>query len=155
MTISELGSLGEFVGSIAVVITLIYLTTQLRHNTRAIRAAALQALDKSITDNMAIWGSSRENALLLERGLQSSDPLPHDDETHFRMLIVPFFLSMDSNFWSHRNKLLPEELWERELTALRVWVTAPGGRRIWKTAYVSRPFREFVEAKLLKDERPA
>ena len=53
MTISELGSLGEFVGSLAVVVTLIYLTTQLRQNTKAVRAASTQALDRSITGNIA------------------------------------------------------------------------------------------------------
>lgn len=35
MTIMELGALGEFVGSIAVVITLIYLAMQIRQNTRS------------------------------------------------------------------------------------------------------------------------
>ena len=33
MTIFELGALGEFVGSIAVVVTLIYLALQIRQNT--------------------------------------------------------------------------------------------------------------------------
>ena len=35
MTIFELGALGEFVGSIAVVVTLIYLAMQIRQNTRS------------------------------------------------------------------------------------------------------------------------
>jgi len=38
MTIQELGALGEFVGSIAVLITLIYLSVQVRQNTRHARA---------------------------------------------------------------------------------------------------------------------
>ena len=38
MTISELGSLGEFIGSIAVLITLIYLAVQVRQNTRHAQA---------------------------------------------------------------------------------------------------------------------
>ena len=36
MTIIELGALGEFVGAIAVVATLVYLTAQIRHSTRVI-----------------------------------------------------------------------------------------------------------------------
>ena len=38
MSISELGSLGEFIGSIAVLITLIYLVFQIRQNTLSIRS---------------------------------------------------------------------------------------------------------------------
>ena len=38
MTISELGSLGELIGSIAVLVTLIYLAVQVRQNTRHVQA---------------------------------------------------------------------------------------------------------------------
>ena len=153
MTISDLGSLGEFVGSIAVVVTLIYLTTQLRQNTRAIRAAATQALDKSITDNIALWASSRETAVLMERGLEAYESLSEEESIHFHTLISVFFLSMDSNFWSHRNSLIPDELWERENAVIRAWVNTPGGRIAWerKRSQVSRPFREYVESRLLGD----
>jgi len=37
MTISELGSIGEFVGAIGVVITLIYLAFQIRQNTTQLK----------------------------------------------------------------------------------------------------------------------
>ncbi len=35
MTIMELGAIGEFVGAIGVIATLIYLALQIRHNTRS------------------------------------------------------------------------------------------------------------------------
>ena len=151
MTISELGSLGELVGSIAVVVTLVYLTTQLRQTTTAIRAAATQALDQSITENIGLWASSRENALLMDRGLDSYESLSEEESTHFHMLIAAFFLTMDSSFWSHRNGLLPEELWEREQEVLRAWLQKPGGRIAWdqKRSQVSGPFRRHVESRLL------
>jgi len=38
VTIAELGAIGEFVGSIAVFVTLIYLSVQVRQNTRHVRA---------------------------------------------------------------------------------------------------------------------
>ena len=38
LTIQDLGSLGEFFGSIAVLVTLVYLTLQTRQNTLAIEA---------------------------------------------------------------------------------------------------------------------
>jgi len=39
MSIADLGSLGEFVASFAVLITLIFLTFQMRQNTKAVRAS--------------------------------------------------------------------------------------------------------------------
>ncbi len=151
MTISELGSLGEFLGSIAVVITLVYLSTQLRQNTRAIRAAATQALDQSVTQNIAMWSTSRENAVLMERGLHSPEALSEEESIHFYTLISAFFLTMDSSFWSHENGLLPDELWDREQEVIRAWLNEPGGRIAWqrKRSQITRPFREYVEAHFL------
>ena len=44
MSIMELGALGEFVGAIAVVITLAYLAIQIRQNTRAMEESKRLAL---------------------------------------------------------------------------------------------------------------
>ena len=47
MSITELGALGEFVGAIAVVATLIYLAIQVRQNTGMMRAQIYQARSDS------------------------------------------------------------------------------------------------------------
>ncbi len=39
-----LGDLGDFVGAVAVVVTLVYLTVQLRQNTAALRSNSWQAI---------------------------------------------------------------------------------------------------------------
>ena len=150
----ELGALGELVGAVAVVVTLIYLTTQLRQNTRAVRAASLQALDKRVTDNIALFAASPENAALMERGRLAHETLSEDEQAHFFLMISAFFCSMDSFFWSHRSKVLPQELWAREQEILKVWANTPGGRIAWQGAFVSKPFREYVEAHLLEPALP-
>lgn len=48
MSISDLGSLGEFIGSIAVLVTLIYVALQIRHNTHATRAASHHAITDAL-----------------------------------------------------------------------------------------------------------
>jgi hypothetical protein len=47
VTLNELGSLGEFISGIAVVVTLIYLAVQIRHNTRAVRSSMHHAMIES------------------------------------------------------------------------------------------------------------
>ena len=46
-----LGNYGEFIGAIAIVITLIYLAVQLRQNTTSVRASAYQ---EWVTSNVEI-----------------------------------------------------------------------------------------------------
>ena len=43
MTLSDLGSIGELIGGVAVVVSLIYVALQIRQNTRAIRASSHQS----------------------------------------------------------------------------------------------------------------
>ena len=131
--------------------TLIYLTTQLRQNTRAVRVASLQALDKSVTDNIAIFAT---HAVLLRQGMQEPSTLSDNEQFRFHLLVSMFYLSMDSFFWSHRNRVLPIELWTREQGALKDWVNSPGGRTAWQSAHLSRRFREYVEAHLLEPALP-
>lgn len=42
VTIQELGSIGELVGALATIATLVYLATQIRQNTNATRVSSLQ-----------------------------------------------------------------------------------------------------------------
>jgi len=48
VSISDLGSLGEFIGSIAVLVTLIYVALQIRYNTHATRAASHHAITDAL-----------------------------------------------------------------------------------------------------------
>ncbi len=41
MDLTQLANLGEFIGGVAVLVTLIYLAAQIRQNTRSVEAAAL------------------------------------------------------------------------------------------------------------------
>ena len=44
MSLEDLGNLGEFVGAIGVVVSLVYLAYQIRQNTAAVRASTHQAM---------------------------------------------------------------------------------------------------------------
>ncbi len=52
LTIQDLGALGEFFGSIAVLATLVYLALQTRQNTMAIRGSARCSSDQRTSDQL-------------------------------------------------------------------------------------------------------
>ena len=47
MTLSELGDLGDFLGGIGVIVTLVYLAIQIRRNTQAVRSASLSPEERT------------------------------------------------------------------------------------------------------------
>ena len=74
MTIAELGSMGEFVGSIAVVLTLIYLAGQVRYAKTEARRALSQGRSEAIRD-LIRWGS---NEKLIGLNMKIRDALGSD-----------------------------------------------------------------------------
>ena len=56
MTIQDWGALGEIIGGFGVIITLLYLATQIRQNTKHVASASLQAMehDKQATQSKVL-----------------------------------------------------------------------------------------------------
>jgi len=69
-TIQDLGAIGEFVGAFTVVVTLIYLTLQVRQSTAQARLTSIQAVNASndsafnpiyIPENARVWALGQED----------------------------------------------------------------------------------------------
>lgn len=71
MTIAELGSLGEFVASFGVLITLIYLVIQLRQNTKAIRLNTTISVTEELQDMFGLMASDEGLAEVFAEAAQN------------------------------------------------------------------------------------
>ncbi len=78
MTIQELGSIGEFVSSIAVLVTLIYLVIQIRHNRNATVASTLQ-MTRIQFQNIAIANRDSAIAPIIIKA-DKGEPLTEEEE---------------------------------------------------------------------------
>ena len=75
MSIMELGALGEFVGSIGVLATLIYLAIHMRQNTMAVRLNTAHAVTGELQEMFGLLASHQELAKIVnEVGLSR---VPH------------------------------------------------------------------------------
>ncbi len=162
MTIQDLGNLGEFVGAIAVVITLVYLvlqirqnTVQLRQNSRAVQASVIQANAESgnRVREMVILNTDLSDLYL--KGLEGYVDLDRRERLRFGMLLGNFTSSLQAIYV--RNVVLEIDL---EGTAgisdvLNYYLHQPGYREWWnrnREAY--RPvFRDFVDERLADVDR--
>jgi hypothetical protein len=59
MTIAELGSLGELIASLGVLVTLIYLAIQMRQNTKAVRLNTAHAITEEFQEIFSLLASNR------------------------------------------------------------------------------------------------
>lgn len=111
MSITELGAIGEFIGSIAILVTLAYLavqTTIMRRETataaRANTYNAFQAINHAIV-------ASEEVALLYERGLRDPMALSEGETLRFFMLLREAMNAYAELYQQYRSGVIREQDW--------------------------------------------
>lgn len=117
MSVMELGALGEFLGSIGVIVTLIYLAIQVRQNTRSMDEAQKIALaDNYVARVNQIEQSSRSLALsdhladIIAKGReQGPSSLSPEEERRFRAWVLAQFHRVDSQWYQLQKGMLDEE----------------------------------------------
>jgi len=87
MNWEAIGAIGEIVGALAVVVTLVYLVIQIRQNTAAVATATYESTMTGFNDINVVVASDPELARLLDRGTQNSDALSVGEITQFNFLL--------------------------------------------------------------------
>ena len=151
MTLQDLGGVGEFIGGIAVVISLVYLAVQIRQNTKSVRTSTYQAiLDSSRSDTELLLVHPH-----LERvyrvGRRNPEKLNDDERPLFRMLVAQLLLSSESLFLQHQQGAIDSDYWQRRQQTLRGLLSQPGVRQWWAARgtpreYYDPGFRELVDS---------
>ncbi len=72
-TLSALGSLGEFIGSIAVLATLLYLVIQIRETRKAAQAAVIWERARAARDMGMLWSTNLQVAELMQEFGQTTE----------------------------------------------------------------------------------
>jgi hypothetical protein len=129
MNIEQLGSLGEFIAAIATLATLVYLTVQIRQNTKQLRfsnaASLLQGMNTAFDpvyegDNQRIFHKA-----------MSGEVLPAEEMMAFRFIcfrIFSHFYQLDK--YGNESHLTSPEI-EMHRNVLLTMLTAPGIRTWW------------------------
>ena len=147
MTIQDLGAIGEFVGSIGVVATLIYVGVQVRQNTRALTSATMQSVSQ-VTGEVF-----KNNCEDLERTQQfvelSSKPSHSIAERMFYLgFAMQAFRAQENAYFQRQLGTIDPATVSLE-KRVRAVVTSPAYKRLWDDGipqtYLSDEYIAFVE----------
>lgn len=129
-----LGNLGDFLGGIGVVVTLVYLAMQIRHNTQGLdqnnelmRLSFESELRRNIIDLRLSVAGDAELADTWRRGLRGLDQLDATEAARFELVMGNLFGIMRAQFDASTRGLysLVQTPW------LRVIASSPGFREQW------------------------
>jgi len=151
-------AIGQMIGALGVIVSLIYLALQVRADARARRAQTLHDLATAISSYAQSIVENEDVAELWTRGLERLDSLNTVEFVRFNFMATRLFRTHEEAYQQHRLGHLPLPLWQdcfenvldRQLSfpGLRSWLQ--GGAR---NAY-SVKFRELLDAKLAENRPP-
>lgn len=149
MNWDAIGALGELLGSITVLITLIYLAIQTRSINKQSKAEARYAFVDAVGEINMVIGQSQANASVFRRGLEEIANLNSDEKMQFLMYVGQY-----SNLWSVMHQLndddmLPQTQWKIVCTDIVSVLGSDGGRWFWNNGgsdAFDNSFSEFVSS---------
>lgn len=153
--LDALGNLGDFIGGIAVVVTLIYLAVQIRQNTRTIRTSAMQSSMLAAQNIGMIPAQDRDLARVVRIGLTMPDELDEDEFQQFRYFLMSMLRVHEDMFVQHQAGVVDDETWIARSSSLITILSMPGGRRIWEASSAYRADFKAWMASELDREPPA
>lgn len=128
MNWEAIGAVGEIVGALAVVVTLVYLVKQIQQNTAAVATATYESTMSGFNDINVVVASNPELASLLDKGTQNPDALNAEEVTQFNFLLRCYANQWWKLFKLHQRGSLSEDDWSVFAREAAQFLDQPGCR---------------------------
>ena len=142
MNWDALGAIGEMLGAIGVIATLLYLSVQIRQNTRAIRGSTLNAVTQHQQFELR-W--SAEIGPSIRKAIHTPDEMSEDDVWQVSEMLTAFFVARQNEFSQYTQGLLAKEDWTSRESIIRVTLGMEWAQHWWRTYGKDTFTTEFVE----------
>jgi hypothetical protein len=147
MNWDAIGAIGEIAGAIGVIVTLIYLAIQLRQNTRASHATAVQNSMENSARFSELISTDRDLGRTFWLGLSNPEELNAEEMRRFVSILNVFMRRESVAYYLYQEGTMPKELWAARVASLTGALNQPGLKVYLESAAESLPseFRAFVE----------
>jgi len=157
MDITTLAAWGEFLGGIAVVVSLIYLAGQVRQNSNLLRASATSTTSQLHMGQNEIIAKDPEVAAVFHKGISDPGSLSEAERARFDTMLAIQVQAMHQSFEFQKKGIGSEAFWCFTDTGMRWFAARPGFRSYWletsrwPNAYIPA-FRDYVNRLIREGE---
>jgi hypothetical protein len=127
-----ISAVGQIVGALAVVISLIYVAREIRSNARAARDASERSMSDRISQIIQQLSSRPELRELYYRGIRDYESLEGADLVGFGVFMLEVFRSNEELYYQLLEGKLDPRLWSGPEAALRGINAYPGVQAWWR-----------------------
>src|SRR3954470_20144745 len=126
-------AIGQLAAALVGIPSLIYLATQIRHQTKERQQAAVHALTEQFGDLTRSLHDQSEMADVFLRGLHSFKDLTPVEKVRFSAFFNRFMNVFEGMYFSHREGILIGSSWGAVERIIEDIVANPGLRQWWET----------------------
>ena len=158
MNWEAMGSIAELLGALGVIVSLVYLATQVRSNTAAIRAGTSQDVTNrasEISQSISLDPSATE---IIYVGLRDPDALSAEQRRQFGGILLAIFRAYENVEYQFRGGFLDQGEWSGLSSNLRSTATQPGFVTWWTRhgRHGFNPeFQSFIDEVIAEHEQSA
>jgi len=144
MTLQDWGAIGELLGGIAVVASVLYLAIQIRHG--------LQGYQSNITQQITSHFSLLQLEIAKDAGLftawtkaQRGEPLSEDESARVLQIVSSYLIGFENMYYQYRQGMLEENAWRARRNVIANLIKIPG-TDAWWSEFGTRQFpADFVQ----------
>ncbi len=150
MNWEAIGALGEAIGAVAIIITLIYLAMQIRQSTQLSKASAQQLLSHQLSTYQERIVANPERLRVFRSAMVSWDRLSSDDQAVAHLLFGQIVNHFEQTYYLNETGLVPTAMFDTYRALALSLIQSPGGSEFWKAMQlmINDEIREYLDAQL-------
>ena len=160
-----MASLAEIVSAFALIISLLYVASEVKQNTKATKSTTYQAIHNAEDQYWSSLSSNKELSNIWNQGLKNGMSfLNTDQQTQFTISIRRLIYMFQNVHYQKRKEVVDDELWDAWVASLDEFLSEPGFQDVIQLTkpHLSSYFNELIDSRLeekgikilLRDEQP-
>ena len=146
MNWEAIGAIGEVAGAVGVIASLLYLSLQIRQNTRQVRVATHDGTTRDFRHfiRAVLTGGFTE---VFSQGLEDYEQLDRKQRLDFAFMMFDLFKAFENVYYHYVHGTLGEDAWRAWSRLLASYATAPGAQHYWNVRrdIFTTEFRDFID----------
>jgi len=154
MTILEWGAVGELIGGIAVLITLVYLALQIRQHTRAIRLSTGYDVTEEFRSMFELIAGHDELAEIVTKAVSDDASMSGAEKTRYWAYTSNFIRAFENAYIQWTHGALDPRQWGGMKRMVTDYGHIPGFQEYWlnRKHWYSDDFQYFMDTEILPSD---
>jgi len=155
MDITILAAWGEFLGGIAVVVSLVYLASQIRQNSKLLRASTSTVTQQVTSQLNILLAQDDELSRIYWEGMADRAALSEANRRRFDSLVAIAVNGFQQHLRLFRDGLVSSEIWDDQKQYMRWSSQQPGFRQwwlLWAEEIYKGDLQEFINVLIREGE---